>query len=225
MTRIILVRHGFSEANVQHVFAGISDTPLCDIGHHQASAVAAYLCANEKIDKIYTSDLQRVIDTVSPTAKALGLTPIKDAGLREINGGLWEGMPFDDIALGYERDFHTWKHDTANARPTGGESVREVYERIVPHIKRLASENEGKTILLGSHWTTIRALLAYVLTGTHESIGMAEQAPSHGNDASAPTVKNASLHILTYEAGTLTPVKLDITEHLSNLDTNNKKSL
>lgn len=208
MTRIILVRHGRSDANDRHVFAGIYDTPLSPLGHEQAKAVAAYLSEHEKIDKIYTSDLGRVYHTVLPTAEALGLTPIKDKGLREINGGLWECLSFDDLATYYKDDFSTWNTNTAGARPTGGESVREVYERIVAHVRMLAEENEGKTILIGSHWTPIRALLAHVLTGTHESIY---------TPAEPPEVKNASLHVLGYESGVFSPIEIGITSHLDLL--------
>ena len=218
MTRIIMVRHGYSLANEQHVFAGIYDTPLTEIGHEQARSVAEYLRKNEKIDKIYTSDFSRVYHTVLPTAEAFGLTPIKDTGLREINGGLWECLPFDDIATYYADEWRVWGEDTAHAHPVGGESVRAVYERIVAHVKKLAAENDGKTILLGTHWTPVRSVLAHVMTGTYETISHdADEPQNELGFCARPDVKNASLHILHYENGELKPVRIGITEHLTRI--------
>ena len=224
MTRIILVRHGLSKANEEKVFAGIYNTPLSETGHKQAGAVADYLKANEKVDKVFSSDLDRVCDTVKPTADAFSLEVIRDKGLREINGGYWECLPFDDLATHFKDDFYTWIHDTKNARPTGGESVREVYDRIVAHVLKLAEENDGKTIVLGTHWTPIRALLAFVLTGSADGFGTAEpvvaSAVPDGAEEKAflnPEVKNASIHVLAYENGKLTPVQLSIDAHLDAL--------
>ncbi|MBR3862288.1 MAG: histidine phosphatase family protein, partial [Clostridia bacterium] len=59
MTRIILVRHGRSMANVADIFAGITETPLTPHGLLQAQAVANYLFEHEKIDKVYASPLSR----------------------------------------------------------------------------------------------------------------------------------------------------------------------
>ena len=73
MTRIILIRHGQSIANFIGKFAGHSDFDLTELGHRQAELAAGYLLKNEKIDKIYASDLLRAYNTAVPTAKALGL--------------------------------------------------------------------------------------------------------------------------------------------------------
>ena len=97
MTRLILIRHGFSMANAEDRFAGYSDFPLSDIGHEQARLAAEYLFANEKIDKIYASDLLRAYHTAPPTAEKFGLPVIKEPRLREIYAGRWEGMKFEEI--------------------------------------------------------------------------------------------------------------------------------
>lgn len=203
MTRIILVRHGRSMANVADIFAGVTETPLTPHGRAQAEAVADYLLARERIDKIYASPLSRAMDTVRPTAERLGLPVIPEEGLIEVNGGLWEGLSFTELAEKYPEDFHPWISESpVNASPTEGESTREVFARVVACIKRIAEENEGKTVLVGSHMTPVRALLVEALFGTVESYTRKVAVP------------NASLHILRYENGTLTPEKISITEHL-----------
>ena len=203
MTRIILVRHGLSMANIAEVFAGITETPLSPHGHAQARAVADYLVGREKIDKIYASPLSRAMDTVAPTAERLGLAIIPDEGLIEVNGGLWEGIPFAELMQKYPEDFGAWASQTpVNACPTEGESTRALYARVVTTVKRIAEENEGKTVLIGSHMTPVRALLVEALYKTVEAYTRKVKIP------------NAALHILRYENGTLTPEHISITEHL-----------
>lgn len=202
MTRIILVRHGCSMANINEVFAGITETPLTPQGKKQAEAVAEYLVKSEKIDKIYASPLSRATDTVLPTAKRLGLPVEAKNGLIEINGGLWEGMPFAEITEKYPGDFDLWAHDPICFCPTGGESLRELYARVIGCVRGIAEENDGKTILLGSHMTPVRALLTEALFGTVEAY------------TRKITVPNAAIHVLRYENGALTPEKISITEHL-----------
>ena len=58
MTRLILIRHGQSEANEQNRFAGQTNVPLTELGKIQAKSAAEYITKREKIDKIYSSDLQ-----------------------------------------------------------------------------------------------------------------------------------------------------------------------
>ncbi len=202
MTRIILVRHGRSKANIDEVFAGVTETPLSPLGHQQAKAVADYLVKNEKIDKIYASPLSRAVDTVTPTAKRFGLSIVTDENLVEINGGRWEGVSFAALATKYAEDFDTWSNDPRNARPTGGESLRELYARVIGRVREIAEENDGKTILIGSHMTPVRALLTEALYGTVEAYSRKIAVP------------NTSLHILRCESGKFTPEKISITEHL-----------
>ena len=202
MTRIILVRHGRSMAYLEDTFRGVTETPLSPLGHQQAEAVADYLTAHEKIDRIYASPLSRAVDTVMPTAKRLGLHVTPDRGLIEVDGGLWEGLPFAGLTELYPEEFDRWCNDPRNACPTGGESLRDLYARVLDCIKRLASENDGKTLLIGSHMTPVRALLIEALFGTVEKYTREVKVP------------NASIHILRFENGTLTPEKISITEHL-----------
>ena len=206
MTRIIMVRHGQSEANVAHLFAaGHTDAALTDLGQKQAAAIADYLVAHETIDAVYASDLSRAMNTVRPTATRLGLTVVPEPGLREIYAGLWENQPYELLREKFADDYATWKLDPPRCRPTGGESVAEMYTRVTSLVLRLAAENEGKTILLGSHWTPVLAVIALALTGSVEGM-IPENSP-----------RNAAFHIFHAENGVLTPVELNITAHLADL--------
>lgn len=205
MTRLILIRHGFSTANATHRFAGHSDFPLSEIGHTQARLAAEYLFANEKIDKIYASDLSRAFQTAVPTAEKFGLSVIPEPRLREIYAGLWEGMLFDDIFNVYHDDFHVWRNDFARARCTEGESTTELYTRVTAAVLDLAAQNDGKCILLASHATPLRAVECFAAGKSAECIGQ----------FNFPT--NASIQYYTYENGRLVAERLNVTEHLDGL--------
>lgn len=159
MTRLILLRHGESEANEKHIFAGWTDIPLTARGHEQAEVAAAYLTEHYPINRVYTSDLKRAAQTAEHTAAKLGIIPIPDKSLREIYGGLWEKCYFDDIAEKYPDDFLIWRHDIGNARCTGGESFSEVQARTLAAIRRIAQDNPGQTVLVATHATVVRSLV------------------------------------------------------------------
>ena len=204
MTRLILIRHGQSLANEQDKFAGQTDVPLTELGKMQARCAAEYIIKREKIDKIYSSDLQRAHDTAFPVSELTGL-PINDVkGLREICAGVWEGRFVSEIIREYEKEFDTWRNDFSNARLPEGESVREVYERVVPFVKQLAKENDGLTLFLASHATPVRAVECNSRGWGWERM------------ADVPFVNNSAMSIFEYDekTDTLTLVERDIREHL-----------
>lgn len=157
MTRIIAVRHAQSEGNLANFCCGHTDISLTPLGHRQAVETARFLDAYA-IDRIYSSDLIRVVMTARPTAERRGMEMIRDAGLREIHVGDWEGFPHSELD---RRDptRELWHHDFVNAYCPGGESVRQLFARIRVTFRRLADENPGKTIAVFTHATPIRSML------------------------------------------------------------------
>ena len=207
MTELIIVRHGQSIANAEKKFAGHSNFDLSDTGHAQASLVADYLVVNKKIDAIYSSDLLRAYNTVAPTAKRLGLKIQTDKKLREIYAGEWEAMTFEDIATKYEKDFNLWKNDFSNARPTGGESVEEIYYRVRDAVLNIAKANDGKTVLIGTHATVVRSFECFA-----RGLGA-----EHMCDV--PFCANAAINIFECDGVCATPVSLNFKDHLGGQET------
>ena len=204
MTRLIFIRHGQSEANLQNRFAGHTDVPLTELGKSQAKKAAEYIIKHEKIDKIYSSDLQRAYNTAVPVSELTGI-PINDVKeLREICAGIWEGRLANEIEIEYEQEFRTWRKDYSNARLPGGESVQEVYERVVPFVKKIAKENDGLTLLFASHASPIRAVEC-------NSRGFGWERMSE-----VSFVNNSAISIFEYEPNTdtITLVERNLTEHL-----------
>ncbi len=207
MTRLILVRHGQSLANARNLFAGLSDFDLSDFGKTQARMTADYLLKHEAIDVIYASDLLRAYHTACPIGEAYGLPVIKDEGLREIFGGVWESMEFTAIAEQYPDEFRVWREDYSHARPVGGESTAEVYERIVPHVCELAKRHEGQCVLLATHATVVRAFDAFARGYTKDETGRISF--SH----------NASINIYGYDHDNVSLIRTNIIDHLGDMAT------
>ena len=207
MTTLILIRHGESEANRQRVFAGHLDVDLQDTGLKQAKATARYLVENYKIDKVYASDLKRAFNTGKCVADLIGKEPIPDKNLREILAGKWDGVKFDDLINDFKEDYHIWLTDIGNCRCTGGESVKELSERVMAALTSIAQENPGKTVVVATHATPIRAVQCILSGLTLDSM------------KDIPWVSNASITEISYDDGKWKLVKAGYDSHLSELKT------
>ena len=205
-TTLIIIRHGFSEANEQNVFAGSYNIHLTETGKKQAQLTAEYL-ADTPIDKIYSSDLFRAEETAAPIAAQKNLPIERRASLREIYGGEWEGKPYFALIEKYKEDFSVWMDNFALARCTGGESIREMYARATAAIREILAENIGKTVCVVSHATVIRALITYFSNIPFEEINR------------VPFVPNSSVTTVEIEDGRFNVLKKGFADHLGKLTT------
>ena len=94
--KLLLVRHGQTDWNINRRFQGQSDVPLNEVGRQQATALANRL-SREHIDVLFASDLQRAHETARIIAAQHACEIRLDARLREINFGAWEGLTYDEI--------------------------------------------------------------------------------------------------------------------------------
>ena len=110
MTTLILVRHGQSNTNLEQRFTGQGHAVLTELGHKQAECTAHYL-DRYSIDVIYSSDLTRSMQTAEATARRQGRSVIPNANLREIDAGLWEGLPYAELKKTYPESYALWTDD------------------------------------------------------------------------------------------------------------------
>ena len=206
MTRLILVRHGQSEANLQNFSAGQTDSPLTELGRKQAWRAADYLLTNYTIDCVWASDLSRAIDTAKPTAERLGLPIHTDRRLREIDTGDWAELPFSIRDARYPDLVRLSREDFSHMQYPNGESVVETYRRMVECITEIVGQNDGKSVMIASHGGALRAFTAHVLGFAEDEVG---KAPSIG--------ENASIQIYEWNDGVWQTVLPLTTEHLKDL--------
>ena len=188
-TTLLLVRHGESLGNLHEKFLGHTNLGLSPLGERQAEALAARL-ADVAIDLVYSSDLCRAANTVLPTAKEHGLTVIPDERLREVFAGKWEEMSFDEIGIVYPEDRALWKNNIGLSCPTGGERVADLLVRVRTALDEIAARHPGKTVLVGTHATPIRAITAQLRGYPLDRM------------VEVPWAPNASITTVEYENGT-----------------------
>ena len=150
---LYLVRHGESEANAAHIFAGQTDSPLTARGREQAKVVAKAL-QPVHFDRIVTSALSRTKDTATLIAAGRGLSVEVFDELKEIDLGEAAGKPFDEVRAlpNYDGEgFTQWP---------GGESLDQVVRRAMGVIDGLVAESSGKTICVVGHGGVTRILVS-----------------------------------------------------------------
>jgi glucosyl-3-phosphoglycerate phosphatase len=166
LRRLILLRHGQTDYNVDGRMQGHIDSCLTEAGHEQA-AEAAPVLASLAPDRLVSSDLRRAVDTAEVVGAACGL-PVKfDPRLRETHLGLWQGHTVAEIERDYPGAIATWRSDPGWAPPEG-ESRIDVVARSRPVVDELDAEfadSDGvsETVLLVAHGGLIAGLVTGLL--------------------------------------------------------------
>lgn len=166
---VILLRHGRSTSNTAHTLAGRSPgVDLDERGRQQAEELVRRL-EGLPIRAIVRSPLLRCERTVAPLAAALGLEPIVDERISEVDYGSWTGRKIGELVK--EPLWTVVQHQPSAAVFPDGEGLAAVQARAVAavreHDRRLAEEHGGDTLWLAcTHGDVIKAVVADAL-GTH----------------------------------------------------------
>ena len=147
--------------------------PLNEEGVGQARA-AARVFADIPLDRVVTSGLPRALETASILAP--GIEPESWPELREIRGGKLSDIPTDAL----EHEFvHAFRGVIPNeTRFLRGESIGELFDRVLPVLARLEEDQSWNTMLAVLHGGVNRAILSYALTAERMFLGHFEQAPA-----------------------------------------------
>jgi len=167
MLEIIFVRHGESEMNKKELYCGWTDSSLTDKGLEQAEAVSEKL-ANEKIDLIISSDLDRCFTTAEVINRFHLKEIIKDTRLKELNFGDWEGLCYNEICRDFPIESKKWEEDYINFKMPKGESLYEMHQRVNKAFNRIISEYDKGKILIVTHSGVIRSILSQHICGSIE---------------------------------------------------------
>jgi broad specificity phosphatase PhoE len=172
--RLYLMRHAeVSYFGVDGAPVDPREVPLNGEGVEQAGAVARAL-RDIELDRVLTSGLPRTLETASIVAP--DVAPESWPGLREIQGGRLSEIPADAL----EHEFvHAFRGVIPNeSRFLRGESIGELFDRVLPAVERLVADDGWHTALAVLHGGVNRAILSYALTGERMFLGHFEQAPA-----------------------------------------------
>lgn len=157
--KLIMVRHGQTDANLNGIVQGHGESSLTLLGKKQAQRIALRL-KEEKIDYAYSSDLRRAKETAEEILKFHPLNKIiYTKELREVHAGEHEGHPIKrdpKIKEDFFNHFHSYK-------APGGESFLEAKERVLHFYKQLLEKHKGMTILIVAHGGVLGALVLGLL--------------------------------------------------------------
>jgi alpha-ribazole phosphatase len=159
-TRLYLIRHG--ETPRQGFCNGHLDVALTSAGVSEIEDVAARL-TGESIAALYTSDLGRARHSAEILGRLLHLTPIVSPPLREKSFGEWEGLSQAELLRRFPDEWSDWLANPADAKPTGGESVREMASRVLPVVAQVIKSHLGERVAIVAHGGVNRVILCHAL--------------------------------------------------------------
>jgi len=162
LSKLIMVRHGDTELSSDKKYWGHSDIKLSTAGFRQAERLRDRL-ATQRIDAIYSSDLQRASVTAETIASRHQLAVTICVELREINFGKLEGLTFEEVNRLYPEVTRLWVDRSSTLQCPGGESLADLNNRVSNFMGRLKKHTPEETILIVAHSGSLRLLVCQLL--------------------------------------------------------------
>ncbi|CAN5372456.1 bifunctional RNase H/acid phosphatase [soil metagenome] len=180
-TTVIIVRHGVTRHTSAKRFSGGlggDNPPLSDEGREQVRLAGEWLAPlAERIDAIVSSPVRRTRESGDILGELLGVPVTEEPGFAEMEFGHWDGLTFGEVSERHGEEFTAWLGDL-DVAPTGGESFRVVQERVLAGRDRLLASYAGKTVVVTSHVTPIKTLVADALDAPLQAVFRMELSPA-----------------------------------------------
>ena len=174
MARLVLLRHGESQWNLENRFTGWVDVPLSAKGIEEAKQAGEKL-RGFTFDRAFSSVLMRANETLRIVLEVLGQTDIpieKDKALNERMYGDLQGLNKAETAKKYgDAQVKIWRR-SYDVRPPGGESLKDTAERALPYYEKMVKPHllKGETIIIAAHGNSLRALVMELDQLTKEEV-------------------------------------------------------
>ena len=173
-TRLYIVRHGELVTSKEWRYVGQMDVELNDAGKQQIKKLSSRL-SSEQIDRIFSSDLNRTIESANIIGNKLVIVNEPMSEFREIDLGVWEGHTLEEIEEKFPDDLLKRSEDIMDFRVENGESFSDVNKRVIPKIMDIIEDNVGKRILVVAHGGVNRIIIADALGLNINNIPRLEQ--------------------------------------------------
>ena len=129
------------------------------------------------MDAVVTSPVRRTRESAEILAEALGHPLEEEPGLAEMEFGAWDGLTFVEVAEKHQADLDAWLGSLDTAPGGSGESFRSVEERVLAGLQRLLDAHAGRTVVVVSHVTPIKTLVAHAVDAPLTSLFRMELSP------------------------------------------------
>lgn len=174
MGKLVLVRHGQSQWNLENRFTGWVDVPITPLGENEAHRAGKEL-KGIKFDVAFTSELKRAQQTLGIILDEIGQKDLpvrKDKALNERHYGDLQGLDKAETAKKYgDAQVHIWRR-SFDVQPPNGESLKDTAARTLPYFDAeiLPQVKNGKNVLVSAHGNSLRAILMELEKLTPEQI-------------------------------------------------------
>ena len=158
MTAVLLIRHGDNDVVGKRLAGRTPGIHLNEKGRQQAEELV-HMLADVPIQAIYSSPMERAVETATPLAAERGLEVHTTAGILEVDYGRWQGKTFKQLQR--YKLWDTVLNTPAEVRFPDGETLGEVQARAFAEVNAIVSQyGEGDVVAFFSHGDVIRLLLA-----------------------------------------------------------------
>lgn len=163
MGKLVLVRHGQSQWNLENRFTGWVDVPITPLGETEAHRAGNEL-KGIKFDVAFTSELIRANQTLEIILKEIAQTSLpvkKDKALNERHYGDLQGLDKAETAKKYgDAQVHIWRR-SFDVKPPNGESLKDTADRTLPYFNKfiLPAVTAGQNVLVSAHGNSLRAII------------------------------------------------------------------
>ncbi|MEZ5093104.1 bifunctional RNase H/acid phosphatase [Nocardioides sp.] len=181
-TTLVLVRHGVTVHTAEKRFSGglASANPgLSDEGREQVRTTADWLAPmGDRFDALLSSPVRRTVESAEILAERLGREIATEPGFAEMEFGVWDGLTFDEVATSHADDLDAWLGSLDAVPGEVGESFRVVEKRVLDALEATLDAHAGGTVVVVSHVTPIKTLVAHALQAPLQSVFRMELAPA-----------------------------------------------
>jgi len=161
-TRLFLLRHGETQANLEQRYQGQGESHLSELGIEESGELSRFL-SKEDFCAIYSSTLSRSYETAGIIAKPHNIDVVQVDELKERYYGIWENMTFADIRSKFPDIYGSWLIDPGKTLIPDAEQLDALQRRGVSAIEELISRHAGKTFCVVGHGGINRTILFHYM--------------------------------------------------------------
>ena len=158
MTQVFLIRHGHNDWADKKLAGWTPGVHLNDAGRQQATALVERLSPIE-LEAIYSSPLERALETAAPLARARALKVIRMRDVGEVRYGDWQGKSLGQLKK--RKEWAIVQMAPSVMRFPNGESLREMQSRAVAGVERIVAAHPTGNVAVFSHGDVIKAIVAH----------------------------------------------------------------
>ena len=163
MTRLVLVRHGHVPGIEPARFRGGMNLELTERGRRESQLTAGRIARDWRPAMVYTSPMQRCIDTARAIAQACAIDCQEVDDLRDLNYGAWQDQTHDEVRAAHPAQYRQWRHSPHLLKFPDGDSLQQLSARAADALRLIVGTHPDATAVIVGHDSSNRALLLHAL--------------------------------------------------------------